>query len=49
VLPLVPRESLDPIATKLAGILCGNANHVDDWHAIAGYARRAQGASEDTR
>ena len=32
------QESLDMIATKIARILMGNANHVDNWHDIAGYS-----------
>jgi hypothetical protein len=32
------QESLDMIATKIARILIGNANHVDNWHDIAGYS-----------
>lgn len=31
-------EALDMIAHKLARIVCGNPNHVDHWHDIAGYA-----------
>ena len=31
-------ESLEMIAHKIARILNGNANHVDHWHDIAGYA-----------
>jgi hypothetical protein len=33
------QESLDMIATKIARILIGNANHVDNWHDIAGYSQ----------
>jgi hypothetical protein len=35
------REALDQIATKLARILCGDANHADHWRDLAGYARLA--------
>lgn len=31
-------EALEMIAHKIARILNGNANHVDHWHDIAGYA-----------
>ena len=33
------REALDMITTKMARILIGNANHVDNWHDISGYAQ----------
>jgi hypothetical protein len=39
-LPPVQREALDQI-TKLARILCGDANHRDHWFDIAGYAELA--------
>lgn len=32
------RESLDLIATKCGRLLNGDANHLDSWHDIAGYA-----------
>ena len=37
---LVPhqREAIDMICHKLGRILCGNPNHIDHWHDIAGYA-----------
>ena len=31
-------EALEMIVHKIARILNGNANHVDHWHDIAGYA-----------
>jgi hypothetical protein len=40
-LPRAQREALDMIATKLARILCGDANHADHWLDLAGYARLA--------
>jgi hypothetical protein len=35
----VQRAALDQIATKIARILCGDPNHPDHWHDVAGYAR----------
>ena len=32
------QESLDMIASKIGRILVGDANHVDNWHDIAGYS-----------
>jgi hypothetical protein len=32
------RESLDMVANKIGRILRGDANYVDSWHDIAGYA-----------
>ena len=32
------RESIDMICHKLGRILCGNPDHTDHWHDIAGYA-----------
>ena len=32
------REAVDMICHKLGRILCGNPNHSDHWHDIAGYA-----------
>lgn len=32
-------EALDMICHKLARIVCGNPNHKDHWHDIAGYAK----------
>jgi hypothetical protein len=32
------KESIDMICNKLGRILCGNPNHIDHWHDIAGYA-----------
>jgi hypothetical protein len=32
------KESLDLIANKIGRILRGDANYVDSWHDIAGYA-----------
>jgi hypothetical protein len=40
-LPPMQREALDQIATKLARILAGDANHADHWDDVAGYARLA--------
>jgi hypothetical protein len=40
-LPPVQREALEQIAVKIARILCGDPNHPDHWHDIAGYARLA--------
>jgi hypothetical protein len=36
-LPFVQREALHQIATKLALILAGNAQHADHWRDLAGY------------
>lgn len=33
------KEALDMIAAKLARILCGDQDHFDSWHDIAGYAQ----------
>jgi hypothetical protein len=38
ILTAVQREALDNIAQKISRILTGNANHVDSWVDIAGYA-----------
>ena len=38
------QESLDMICTKLARIACGDPNHADHWHDIAGYARLVERA-----
>lgn len=35
----VQREAIDMICHKLARIVCGNPNHKDHWHDIAGYAK----------
>lgn len=32
------KESIEMICHKLGRILCGNPNHLDHWHDIAGYA-----------
>jgi hypothetical protein len=32
------KEALDLICTKIARIVCGDPNHIDHWHDIAGYA-----------
>lgn len=32
------KEALDMICHKISRIVCGNPNHVDHWHDIAGYA-----------
>ena len=32
------REAIEMICHKLGRILCGNPNHSDHWHDIAGYA-----------
>jgi hypothetical protein len=37
-LPDVQREAFEMIAHKLARIINGNANHIDSWLDIAGYA-----------
>lgn len=39
VLPLDMREALEMIASKIARILNGDAQYVDNWHDIIGYAR----------
>lgn len=31
-------EALNMIASKVSRILCGDPNHADHWHDIAGYA-----------
>ena len=31
-------EALTVIAQKIARILCGDPNYIDNWHDIAGYA-----------
>lgn len=38
-LPLIMRESLDLICTKMARIANGNCNEIDHWLDIAGYAQ----------
>ena len=38
LLPDYQREAIDMICHKLGRILCGNPNHIDHWHDIAGYA-----------
>lgn len=38
----VQREAIDLIATKLARILSGANNAIDNWHDIAGYATLAE-------
>jgi hypothetical protein len=35
----IQREALDHIATKIARILVGKADHQDHWEDIAGYAK----------
>lgn len=37
-LALHQREALDMICHKIGRILCGDPNHADHWHDIAGYA-----------
>lgn len=32
------REALQMICSKIARILCGNPDYIDNWHDIAGYA-----------
>ena len=32
------REAIDMICHKIGRVLCGNPNHADHWHDIAGYA-----------
>ena len=32
------KEAIDMICHKLGRIVCGNPNHKDHWHDIAGYA-----------
>lgn len=39
-LSMSQRESLEMIAHKIARILCGDPNHSDSWHDIAGYSLR---------
>lgn len=41
-LSAVQMEAIDMICHKLARIVCGNANHADHWHDIAGYATLAE-------
>lgn len=36
------KEALDMVMHKAGRLLCGNPNHVDSWHDIAGYARCAE-------
>lgn len=38
-LPADIKEALDMIANKISRILNGDANYVDSWHDIIGYAR----------
>lgn len=38
-LPMDARESLDMIAYKIARIVTGSWQHVDNWDDIGGYAR----------
>lgn len=49
ILSPVQCEALDMICHKLARIVCGNPNHSDHWHDIAGYAKlvedRLEGAN----
>ncbi|MEM4379973.1 MAG: DUF6378 domain-containing protein [Thermoplasmatales archaeon] len=33
------KEALDMICMKIARIVAGDADHVDSWHDIAGYAK----------
>lgn len=33
------KESLDMIAHKISRIICGDPDHADSWHHIAGYAQ----------
>ena len=35
-------EALEMISTKIARIICGNPDHKDSWHDIAGYALLAE-------
>lgn len=44
----VQQEAVDNICQKLARILTGNPNHVDNWHDIAGYATLAERELEVT-
>lgn len=41
--------ALDMIAMKLARIVCGNPEYVDNWDDIAGYATLAAKALRDRR
>jgi len=53
------REALDMVMNKVGRIVCGNPNHKDSWHDLAGYARLVEvrigdkpdqtGASHDTK
>lgn len=36
------QEAIDNICQKMARILTGNPNHIDNWHDIAGYATLAE-------
>lgn len=38
----VQAEAIDNICQKIARIITGNPNHVDNWHDIAGYATLAE-------
>lgn len=37
-LSTVQKEAMQMICSKLARITCGDCNHIDSWHDIAGYA-----------
>ena len=38
-LSVTQKESLDMIFSKISRILNGDANHIDSWHDICGYAK----------
>lgn len=41
-------EALTVIAQKIARILCGDPNYIDNWHDIAGYATLVEEALTTT-
>jgi hypothetical protein len=41
------REALDMIAHKISRITCGDPDHFDSWHDIAGYATLITDTLED--
>lgn len=38
-MPATHKESMHMIASKMARLVCGDCNHSDSWHDIAGYAK----------
>jgi hypothetical protein len=38
-LPIDMKQALDVIADKIARILVGDPNYLDNWHDIQGYAK----------